>query len=305
MKSLLIPVLLSFVLISCGSSEKKKVTADKPFKKMEKFTELEGITNDDFKPKKQIQYNEQADYHVISSVVNDVLKDESLGKLDNSEMGTVEEKIKGATGLCYLGEVERGLSQLGKVYEKYKKNPSYWNQVGSCYLNDRKIRKAKIFYNKAFVLNKEYVPAINNLGVIYIKEKKYRKAHAAFEQALKLKPNSKTVKYNLANLYLRYGLVTRAERLLGQLYALNKSDKDVVLSLANLSSLKGNPQQTINYLKGVDQNLLRRPAFGLSLYWAYKQMNNPAAAKIGGYLSSADLNPVERKAFELISRYKR
>lgn len=284
---------MSLILMySCGSSQKSSTTKEKSVLP----PGLEELSNEDFKPKRQIRYVESADYHNIGDLVQDALKDESLAKVDQGEIEKLDKKIVGASGLCYLGQSNEGLKKLDQIYPKYKSNPSYWNQMGSCYLGMNKIRKAKIFYNKALSLNKNYTPAINNLGVVYIKEGKHGKALAAFNQVLKLRSQSKTAKYNLSTLYIQFGLFDKAENYLKQIISKGGDDKDVLLALSYSYLYRGNGNAAISILSKVPSEYLRTKHFTMALYFGYKLTRNKKADQIAEVLDSMNLSSNERIA---------
>lgn len=289
-------IFLGLFLVSCGSSQIKDDRLSD-----EDLADLQGLTNDDFKPVRDIRYNSEADYHVIGDVVNDALKDESLAKIDPERIEEVEKNIQGVMGLCYLGKTAEGLKKLDELYPKFKKNPSFWNQMGSCYLKQGQYRKAKIFYNKSLSLDKSYVPAINNLGVIYIKEAKDQKALAAFNEVLKFK-NSKTARYNLANMYIKYGQFVKAEKMLMSLKNTYPKDKDIILSLAFSRLYRGDSNAALSYMSKLDDKLLRRPGFSLALFYSYKLKKDKKARDIEKYLERVKLNKDQRAAFESIKR---
>lgn len=285
--------LLSFIflLVSCGSSEK---TVER--EKSVLPPGLEDLSNEDFKPKRQVRYDAEADYHIIGDLVQDALKDESLAKVDQGEIEKLDKKIVGASGLCYLGQSQEGLKRLDAIYPKFKSNPSYWNQMGTCYLGMNKIRKAKIFYNKALSLNKKYTPAINNLGVVYLREGKREKALAAFKQVLKLRAHSKTAKYNMSSLFIKYGLFKKAESLLKQIVRKSGDDKDVLLAMSYTHLFRKNGKSAVALLSKVPSNYLRTKQFSLALYYAYKITRNKKSEQVANFLQDQNLTKTERYA---------
>ena len=151
------------------------------------------------------------------------------------------------------------------------------------------------------MLDKKFIPSINNLGVVYLLESKDKKAQAAFEQALLLDRSSKTPKYNLANLYIKYGLLDKAERYLKSLKrSVNIRDKDIYLSLAYIELYRGNGNGAISHLNKLNEDALRSKKGGLALFYGYKLMKSDKANSISSYLESAGLNARERDVYEKI-----
>lgn len=66
-------------------------------------------------------------------------------------------------------------------------------------------KEAEFRWEKAYKIDPENIPALNNLGVAAMKKGDFSKAKEYFEKALKLSPKNRTVKHNLKILkkYLR------------------------------------------------------------------------------------------------------
>lgn len=295
MKYILIISLL--FISSCSSTQ-----SEKELSKNELQLELDSLTNDDFKPVQQIRYNERGDYHVIGDLVDDALKDETLAKVDSGKIKELDEKMTGVSGLCYLGKTQEGMELLDKLYPKYKNNPSYWNQLASCYLKNGEYRRAKVFFNKAISLDKDYLPALNNLGVVYIKEGKDEKAVAAFKQALNVKNTAKTPMYNLSNLYIKYGLLDKASGMLQRVLRSDMKDRDVLLSLAYIELYKKDPQGALNYLSKVSSDHLSRVDFSLALLYSYKLAGSKNVEKVSDFLRGQNLSKRQSDIMNTIMR---
>ncbi|EQC44728.1 tetratricopeptide repeat protein [Bacteriovorax sp. Seq25_V] len=290
-------LLAMLFLVSCSSSQ-----TEKELTKSELQLELDSLTNDDFKPVQQIRYNERGDYHVIGDLVDDALKDETLAKVDSGKIKELDEKMTGVSGLCYLGKTQEGMDMLDKLYPKYKANPSYWNQLASCYLKNGEYRRAKVFFNKAISLDKDYLPALNNLGVVYLREGKDEKAVAAFKQALNVKNSAKTPMYNLANVYIKYGLLDKANGMLARVLRSDAKDKDVLLSLAYVELYKKDAQGALNYLAKVPSDQLSRIDFSLALLYSYKLAGSKNVEKVSDYLRGQNLSKKQSDIMNTIMR---
>jgi tetratricopeptide (TPR) repeat protein len=93
---------------------------------------------------------------------------------------------------------------------------------------------AKLYYQKALILDPEYVSALNNLGVIYIQEGNYLAGEKSLEEAIRLKPSYADSYYNLACLYALMGkeilgleYLKKAASLHGSVIEWAKKDKDL------------------------------------------------------------------------------
>jgi Flp pilus assembly protein TadD len=107
---------------------------------------------------------------------------------------------------CKNQDLTNALKNLSSQYTIYKSEPEYWNLIGSCFLNDMKPLKARLFFLRALEEEKTFAPALNNLGVVYWQMEKHYEALAYFKRAEQLDRSSVAVKYNLARLYSWYGL---------------------------------------------------------------------------------------------------
>ncbi|MBF0361395.1 MAG: tetratricopeptide repeat protein [Oligoflexia bacterium] len=150
-----------------------------------------------------------------ANVLEDLINDNGTTSKNNS----ANDPFIKAFSFCYLKKFNESKDEIKKLYWEYKNFPTYWNLVGSCYLLEGNIPKARLYYNKALEIDQNYTPVLNNLGVLYLKEKREQKALAAFLKASKSSSFAITPIYNLANLYLKYGLVEKALPLYQTLYS--------------------------------------------------------------------------------------
>ncbi|AYF43298.1 tetratricopeptide repeat protein [Halobacteriovorax sp. BALOs_7] len=287
--------LLILLLASCASGGKtvQKLGG-------EEAEQIENLSNEDFKPKKQVRYNADADYHLINDLVDDVLEDESLDKVSKERLESIDEKKTGLVGLCYLGNTKEGLAKLDALYEKNKKNPAYWNQQGICSYKTGNKRLAKVYFNKAVALNSKYIPAINNIGVISVDEGKDRKAIAAFKQVLLIKRNNKTAMFNLSNIYIKYGLYSKSTAMLKNLYRVNKKDRDVINSLVYSYLFDGKPKFAYTILKEMNSDYFEIPSLKIALYYSLKQLKSEHAKRVREDIEDMDLNAKDKTIFQQI-----
>lgn len=294
-------ILLSLLLTACASTPTDEKRSDS---QTEVDSEIASLKNEDFKPVGQIRYNEAVDYHVIGDVVDDALKDETLAKVEPDTIKKTSEQMSGIASLCHLGKTKDGLKILDDLFPKYKSNPTYWNQIGSCYYKSGDMRKAQVFYNKAISLEANYLPAINNIGVIYLHEGKVEKAVAAFKRVLEINNSSKTAKYNLGNVYIKYGLFDLAKKYMEEILRYDNKDKDVLLALTYVELYKNNANGALSYLSRVPTQFLTRTDFSLALLFSYKISKNDKFDIVAKALLQQNLNSYERKAYDSIMGLK-
>lgn len=294
-------ILFSLFITSCSSTP---TVENKIETQSEVDAEIASLKNEDFKPVSQIRYNESVDYHIIGDVVDDALKDETLAKVEPETVKKTSDKMSGIASLCHLGKTKDGLKILDDLFPKYKSNPTYWNQIGSCYYKSGDLRKAQVFYNKAISLEANYLPAINNIGVIYLREGKVEKAVSAFKRVLEINNSSKTAKYNLANIYIKYGLFDLAKKYMEELLRFDSKDKDVLLALSYVELYKNNPNGALSYLSRVPNQFLTRTDFSLALLFSYKISKNDKFEIVAKALLEQNLNSYEKKVYDSIMGIK-
>jgi len=276
MKNILILLFVAF-LASCSSTVEKE---DPRLSALDK--EFEGIENDDFKMEREIPFNSLQDEFIGDESDYDSLAKESIARLPAPKLMNVENKgetISKVVSLCYQRKFDAAFKVFDMNFRKYKKHPSYWNQVGTCYLIKGERRKALLYYNKSRDLNAKYAPPINNLGVLYLREGQEQKALAAFKKASEVKSFSLTPIFNMSQLYLKYGLVKKARGLLAALYRKNASDQDVLASLATTYLIEGNPKKAAAFFGKMKDAYYTIPNVGINFSIALKLSGRPKDAK--------------------------
>lgn len=289
-------VIIQF-LGACSSSKTK---SDNPRLLVHEHDDFPWINNEDFRPTSSDKFDEFNDFFQLLSKQdskNDLLASESLGRLEDiSSVSDLAEKDP----LVELGMLCRTSKDFAKsekimdqLYRRFKSNPNYWNQVGSCYYYQGNYRKAILFYNKANSLGEKYAPAINNLGLIYVKENKFQQALVAFRQAADLNPFSLTPMFNLSQIYLKFGLLDEALEILTFLRKQNDQDLDVKSSMANLLFLRGEIEKSIDYFAQIDSKYYWRADIGINYALALKIMGkDKEAIKIIQGINTEKLGPL-------------
>ena len=240
------------------------------------------ISNQNFQKIKEISYISSQDYFAQKPGEDDVLSMESMDRFSRSRLREFKKNndpLARATAWCHLGEYEKGFEILDREYRTYKKNPAYWNQVGSCYLHSGDIPKAKLYYNKSRELNKNYAPPINNLGVIYERKGMIQEALDAFKKASRLSKNLRTPKFNMARLYLKYGMAGKARPLFEQLYRKNDADPDVVSGLATCRLMENKISAAVRLYESMDEEDTKNPMVSLNYSLALKMKGDIKQAK--------------------------
>lgn len=265
MKSLIF-LLTTFVFVSCSTTHKKDVD---PMK-----TELDSISNKDFKKESPIEKNQIKDYFIYNQQVleNPILKDETLGRLTSDEVKEFEKSKDPLVSMAYLctrRQFKEAYTVAAKHYDRFQKVPAYWNQLGICYLEQKEERKALLYFNKALEAEKDYVPTLNNFGVMYTRQGQNQKAIVAFEKASQIGKFSKTPRYNLARLYLEYGLSEKALPILQSLSNQSQADIGVTNSIATAYLMQGDHQTALRFYKQLSPKIWKRAEVGVNIAFAY------------------------------------
>ena len=104
-----------------------------------------------------------------------------------------------------------------------------------------RVKDARRLYQKALMLDKGHVHALNNLGVIGIQEGNYSEARKSLENAIRLKPEYVDPHYNLACLYAVKGEVKKSLGHLKTAVSLDKLVREWARKDRDLQNLRGVP----------------------------------------------------------------
>ena len=258
-------LLVSFMLASCATSSKKE---DK------KVSELDRITNEDFKKTTPIEKSQVRDYFTNNRQVleNPILKDETLERLTRDEVKEFQgdkDPLVAMAYLCTRKQFKEAYSVAANNYDRLYKLPAYWNQLGICYLDQKEYRKSLLYLNKALEAEKDYVPTLNNFGVMYSRLGQHQKAIVAFERAAQVGKFSKTPRYNLARLYLEFGLSAKALPILQSLSNQAQQDVGITNAIATAHLMQGDFNTALRFYQQLKPNLWRKPEIGLNISYAY------------------------------------
>jgi tetratricopeptide (TPR) repeat protein len=282
MIKILVPILSILFLVSCSSTKTSK-----------DIIELDDLDEDDFKVTKQVRYKQSDDQFAgIKSDDRPALNTESLARMEDPSDLEIKGVIDEITISCYEKEFEKAFSLIREKSSSYKRNPIFWNQVGTCFMLKGERRKALLFYNKALEFKASYAPAYNNLGYMYKLEGEDQKALVAFTRSKKSNRYARTPLFNLGNLYLEYGLYNQAIGTFGGLYNLNKKDVDIINGLAVANLMKGDLKRSMFFYEQLDKDYLEKPNFGVNYaYLLYKQNKRRLARDILSDLDVENLGP--------------
>jgi tetratricopeptide (TPR) repeat protein len=263
---------LMIFLMACSSQTKKAPTSN-----------VEAITNENFKKEKPLSASQISDFYSLPSVpTSGALQDETLDRLsgaDLQKLPATQDPLIGISTHCGQGRFQEGFSLASKNLDKYQKIPTYWNLVANCHLNQGNHRKALLFYNKAFELDQNYVPALNNIGVLYQRQGQDQKALVAFERAHRSSKFSKTPRYNLAKLYLKYGLVEQALPILNGLLESVPEDLELRDAVGSAYFMAGDYRTSVSHFQRLPPSVISRPEVGLNFTMSLLKLGQIDAAK--------------------------
>ena len=240
---------------------------------------------------------------LASAVAKESLYTLSSLKLDEL-FGKTNEVLVKISAKCYQLKFDDALKIADEIYWQYKNNPSYWNQMGTCFYLNSDYSKAILYYNKARDLDSKYAPAINNLGVVYVKQAKFQKALSAFKKALELNSFGVTPNYNLARLYLRFGVSSKALPILQALQKRSPNDNDVNSALASAFLISGDAASAVGIYASMEKVVAQRPWNALNYAVALKSINKTSEAQailgtVSG-LERADLKTYMQKVEKFV-----
>jgi tetratricopeptide (TPR) repeat protein len=300
-KKSLIPLMISMLaLASCSSTSSSVKSGTDP-------EELEWLSNEDFSPPAQVNYEANRDIYPDNLATEDAVSNETLArvpvpKLDSAE--AMEDPLVQAVSRCYAGRFEEGFKALDAIYRRYKGHPGYWNQLGTCYYLQGNQKKALLYYNKARDIDAKYAPAVNNVGVLYQAIGQDQKALAAYKRAAELNTFSMTPIYNMAQIYLRYGFIDQAERYFAALYKKNKDDNDVIAGLAYASLAQGDAAKAVTRYAHLPKEYYERADIGPNVALALKGAGRDDDAKsVVARIKTTGLGELELAYLEQVRTY--
>ncbi len=146
----------------------------------------------------------------------DSLRHESLTRYSPEDLAKFSGTEKNIAQ-CHNGRYNEALSAFKDVLDENRKNPVYWNHLGTCYYLKGEYPKSLIYLDisKGLTKNKKLLAAIeNNIGLNHLGQKNLLEAKEAFKKSIELDSTALTPRYNLAQLYLSKGLYGKAREML-------------------------------------------------------------------------------------------
>jgi Tfp pilus assembly protein PilF len=233
MRSLLLLLIFTSFLVSCGSSKKTRsiATSEMDLLAKESYSRFTGM------------------------------------RLEKSSFG---KDIDGAIKLCHSGDVSDGLEQLNNLLAQNRNKVNYWNSIGTCYMLDKMLQKAMFFYNIALSKaknRKEKSRVQNNIGIVLFKMNHEQSAYEYFEQALKNNPKAHTPKLNKSLVLIKYGQNKNAIKILTKLLSENRNDPSVLSALASAHLFEGDIRFAMSIYQRMSQTEVKRPIN--AFYYSY------------------------------------
>jgi tetratricopeptide (TPR) repeat protein len=271
---MIVNILLALLIFSsCSTPKVKNPSAD----------DVQKVSKESFKKEKLLSLGDVKDFIAEKpKTSNSALYDETLDRYSVEELSLLSDSkdpLLNISIYCTKGDFNKAFDLASKLFDRYQKIPSYWNQIGNCHLNQGSHRKALLFYNKALEVNPGYVPSLNNMGVSYARQGEDQKALIAFERANTQSRFSKTPRYNLAKLFLKYGLAESALPFFNGLLNDSPKDADLLNAVASCYFMMSDYQTANSFFSRLPQDLLSRAEYGLNFSITLKKLNKLDLAK--------------------------
>ncbi len=209
---------------------------------------------------------------IIENNSDDLLAEESFMRYNSIRLDQSEKKnisfIIEATRSCHAQKFKRGLALLEENTEANKKNPEFWNAMGTCYMLKKEFNKGSFFYNLGLEAlqaetrqtHKRLIEAMikNNLGLLTLNNGRTNEAYDLFKEANTLAPEFNTPVFNMAQIYMEYQQNDKALELLEGLRQKNSKDVDVLYSLAVLYQRINQVKKSYQAITGINPHYLNR-----------------------------------------------
>lgn len=218
---------------------------------------------------------------VINEEQFDGLKFESLRRYDKARLQS-KLQSQDPLSLCHNGEFKKAYKIAKSKLDKSLKNYSYWNQISTCYILEKKYTKARRFLDLALGTAKsktQKASVLNNLGVIQLELKNFEEAKEYFKAAIKLSKKILTPRYNLAQIYLKFALYNPAKKQLEFLLNKNAQDIDFINSFAHLQLMSENYQKAITNFNKIPTAYRSRDDIATNLAMSYLMLGKLDFAK--------------------------
>lgn len=275
MKRLIFVVSAGLILVACSTTSYEDNIASEKI-------DVTKIKNEDFVKIKMVEYDFSTDRYQIdekdntSCIVSE--GQTAFGKKQLTESAQSTDPLRRGVGYCYAGKTSSGLAILDSVYAQYQNHPTYWNQIGICFLLKKDYRKAILYFNKSLEFKDRYSPALNNLGVIYLHQGRDQKALVAFQKAV-YRNKGRTPLLNLANLYLKYSHASDALEIYQQLLKDSPLDHELLNGAATAHLFLKQYPSAISYYKRIPKNLLERSSISINYALALHLSSDSKMAK--------------------------
>jgi Tfp pilus assembly protein PilF len=300
----ILSILLFFTSCTTGTPTR---TAQGTLSSSELEDDLSWIRDEDFVPVREVPFSIRQDFFQEENPTNAMVR-ESIERTPEAVLRRIsssEDLVGRIVSLCYRGDFARAEQEMDSSYSKLKSHPSYWNQVGTCFLIRGKHRQAQLYYNKALDIDKKYAPAINNLGVIHFREGSFQRALNAFQEASELNTFSLTPSFNVAILQLKYGFVDQAEQVFQALRRQNQEEPEILHALATIALFKNDMNRSIGIYRLMDRQHLSQPSVGLNYAVALKLAGRVQDARnVLAGVNSAELAGLE-EYYRQVEQYLR
>ena len=131
------------------------------------------------------------------------------------------------------GELEKAISFVEKEIKNNPRIADSYNLLGSIYLKQDLLKKAKQAYTEAQRKDPENFQALYGLGFVNFNEAQYDASAQLFLKAAKVDPNNPLVRRQLGYVYMKLGQRTLAEEAF-KVYLEIKPDADAKAEIQNI-----------------------------------------------------------------------
>lgn len=164
---------------------------------------------------------EREDYRHAADILNSVLQEEP----DHPD-------ALWRIGLCWveLNEPEKAIKALLYSFSFDRKNSKAFEACGCAYFKQGNMETAKIYLEKAELMDPKSSSIERNLGVVYNQMGAFDKSYAAIQRSYKLNPLDYRTMYALASAHIYFGKYSKAEELVKQMLSMEIPDDFKILA---------------------------------------------------------------------------
>jgi arylsulfatase A-like enzyme/Tfp pilus assembly protein PilF len=200
------------------------------------------------------------------------LRPDAQGLLDPKDVIGIEEELRAVTDLMDKGEKAKGEEALLSILKRNPENVPALSMLGISYLNDGRLDKARVCFEREIRLKPQMDTAHLNLGTVYKRKGNLDLAEKEYRAALALSPGFTEAAANLAEILLERDRLPEARKVLEEALGRGLASADLYFEKGLLEARESRWEAArFAFTKAVSMDPLRHQALANLGRIAYQQ----------------------------------